>query len=179
MKKLLSILFFLSFGCFNLAVSDDLYRSCGPKPGFFAGLISDAEKMRIKCIEGIYEENQAKIKKEVEELYEVNQQIKNELTQVAAKVNYNIIECSPGSNGVVRTPLQISRCKELVLAQQVVIGRIDELMGWNEKFKAQNADAALVEPPCPTPETLNKIKPVRYFHRKLYKTWERCVVLAN
>lgn len=168
---LLLLLLLISFNSFS---NEDIYSSCGPRPGIIDRLIGSAEKIRLKCIDDIYNENNEKIKKEVADLYQISQQIKAELASVGAITNYNMIDCS-------RSAKQLNRCNELVGAQQLVIERIDELMGWNEKLKrpSEQENSTMAQPPCPTKEMLDKIKPVRYYNRKLYKSWEKCVVLAN
>jgi hypothetical protein len=33
------------------------------------------------------------------------------------------------------------------------------------------------EPPCPDADALEKMRAIRYFHKNMYQTWEKCVVL--
>jgi hypothetical protein len=116
------------------------YEMCGARPGLFDRLLTDAEKIRIKCIEDVYAANQEAIRKEVAELQATSQKLSLELKKVAVKVNYNIVQCSPRTGEPARDPKLVSRCQELVKAQNQVISRIDELMGWSEKPRPKPTD---------------------------------------
>lgn len=160
----------------------DPYGSCGTKPGFFDRLINDAEKIRLKCIDDIYEANKEKVRKEIEDLHETSNNIGIELKKVAIKVDFNIVQCSPRSGEASRDPKLVQRCQELVSAKNAVISRIDELMGWNDRPRSRdnnkaNANTASISPPCPSKEKLKEMQVARMFNRKLFQTWERCVTL--
>lgn len=156
------------------------YESCGTKPGFLTKLLTDAEKIRIKCINDIFDANREKAKKELEELYLLQNSISEELKKVAIKVDYNIVICSPRNGEPARNPNLIKQCHELLKTKNALIDRIRELTEWQEApITPTDAKMSLdkAAPPCPSKEKLDEIKGVRMFNRKLYQTWERCVSL--
>ena len=156
------------------------YENCGTRPGLLERLISDAEKIRTKCIDDIYEANKKKVQKELDELHQANLLLSDEIKKSAIKVNYNIVICSPRKGEPARSPELISRCNELVNAKNAIISRIEEITEWESKRPVISPTKATPEhivPPCPSKENLKKIQSVRMFNRKLYKTWERCVTL--
>lgn len=185
MKKLHAATFFLLFALAlvisGLVQARPTYEMCGAKPGLLDRLLTDAEKIRIKCIEDVYAANQEAIRKEVAELQATSQKLNAELKKVAIKVDYNIVQCSP-RNGETRDPKLVAKCQELVSAQNGVISRIDELMGWNERPKPKPTDSTATitaTPPCPSKQKLEEMKVARMFNRKLFKTYERCVTLGT
>lgn len=100
-------------------------------------------------------------------------QLDGEIAKVA--INFNrysgIVNCKPEKK---------DRCHEILQTQRTLIIRLDKLMGWERKVSAPQKTAVKnsdVQPPCPSKEELDKMQAVRYFHKKLYKTWERCVSL--
>lgn len=186
MKKLHALTFFVLF-IMALMVSGFVharpsYEMCGAKPGLLEGLFTDAEKIRIKCIEDVYKANQEAIQKEVADLHATSQKLSLELKKVAIKVDYNIVQCSPRTGEPPRAQKLIDRCSELVRANNAVISRIDELMGWSERPKPKPTDsnaAINATPPCPSQAKLEEMKVARMFNRKLFETYERCVTLNN
>lgn len=158
------------------------YQACGAKPSFLDRMISDAEKMRIKCIDDYYEKVKEKVRLEVVALHESHKKLDAELRKVAIKVEVGRVECSPRRGEPERSPKLIQRCQEIVVAQNAMLSRIDELMGWNEKPKPKpnsNTSAVTIVPDCPSKQKLKEMEVSRMFNRKLFETWERCVALGD
>lgn len=154
---------------------------CGAKPNLLDKFLTDAEKIRIKCIEDVYAAQQEAIRKELQELHETSQKLSSEIKKVAIKSTYNTVQCAPRPGEPVRDPKLVSRCEELVVALNRIVDRMDELNGWSSKPKPKLTDDntnIAATPPCPSKEKLEEMKPVRMFNRKLYQTYERCVTLA-
>ncbi len=159
-----------------------VYQACGAKPSFLDRMLTDAEKIRIKCIDDYYEKVKEKVRLEVEALHEAHKKLNVELKKVAIKVEVGRVECSPRRGEAERSPELIKRCQEIVLAQNAILYRIDELMGWNEKPRPQpsaNTTPASIVPDCPSKQKLKEMEVSRMFNRKLFQTWERCVALGD
>lgn len=154
------------------------YSSCGTKPGVISKLISDADEMREKCINDVYREYLEERDKEVRELHEYSKYLEQEVKKVAVKATIMLVDCGVETK---RKPELVFRCRQLNAERNAVISRIDRLMGWDQNFRtaaAKNVPAKdLPAPPCPSSTELNEIKGIRYFNKKLYQTWERCVSL--
>jgi len=172
----------LSFFCiFSIPVHADgpNYGMCGEKKDMITRLFTDAEKIRIKCIEDAFQANKEKVRREIDELYAINTKLTAELNKAAIKVNFNMVQCSPKYGEPKRAPHLIKRCEELIAAKTAVIYRINELNGWNEKPITKNPKVKNTEvnPPCPSKQKLKEMQVARMFNRKLFVTWERCVTL--
>jgi phosphoribosylanthranilate isomerase len=154
---------------------------CGPKPSKLSSFFTDAEKIRIKCIENAYELEKKLRDEEVRQLDLIQKQLETDLKKVAYKVSYAIVQChSPKNDWPIK---KTEECQKINQQRNAIISRIDHLMGWDEPFKnkiqknVQTELANNLELPCPNDEELQKIQSVRYFNRKAFKTWERCVNL--
>lgn len=162
----------------NVLLSGPNYGSCGPKPGILSRLISDADKMREKCINDVYLDYLEVRDREVRELHEYSKYLETETRKVAVKVTMIMVDCGVETK---RNPQLVIKCRQLNAERYAVISRIDRLMGWDQQFKsaaATNVPAKdLPTPPCPSSAELEQIKGIRYFNKKLYQTWERCVTL--
>jgi len=178
MKRIiLCSVFFLSY---PLHSADNGYGYCGAKPGALESFFTQAEKIREKCISDIYEAEKKKTQKEIQDLYAANKAIDAELKKVAYKIEYSMVHCNSPRGGTPNSARE-KKCNELVQAKTHVVSRIHKLMGWEARPipKAhENVSMEKMEAPCPSQAELNRMKPVRYYNRKLYTTWERCVVLA-
>ncbi len=180
MTKLKTIaLSFLFIFTIPLHAEGPNYGMCGERPGMINRLFTDAEKIRIKCIEDAYQANKEKVRKEIEDLYAMNTKLDAELKKSAIKINYNMVQCSPKYGEPKRAPSLIKRCEEIIVAKTAVISRINELNGWDAKPVAKNLKTknSEVSPPCPSKEKLKEMQVARMFNRKLFVTWERCVTL--
>lgn len=168
-------LFAISMMTSGLVHAEANYAMCGARPGLLERLISDAEKIRIKCIEDAYKANQEAVRVEVAQLIETNKKLTAEIKKVAVKVEYNRVQCEGGAS---RSSKTVARCNELLKAQIAVVKRIQFLMGWSErpKPKPSDKDATITAtPPCPSKAKLEEMKVARMFNRKLFVTYERCV----
>ena len=170
MKK--TLLFILTF-IISTSVWAQYYSQCGPKPGVLERLFTDVEKVREKCIDDIYNKHREQVLREANAVSDLIKQIQKELGKVA--VNYDpymgVVNCKSESK---------ERCEELVATLRALVTRLDKLMGWDRVMaapKQSNVKPADMKAPCPSKEELDKMKGVRYFHKKLYQTWERCVQL--
>lgn len=164
----------------GLAQAQPNYAMCGPKPGIIDRMLHDAETIRIKCIEDAYEASREAVRVEVAELYATSKQLDAEIKKSAIKVDFNRVQCVPKPGEIDRDPKLVARCQELVKAQNSIISRIDELMGWNERPKPKTTDSNATisaTPPCPSKAKLDEMKVARMFNRKLFVTYERCVTL--
>lgn len=170
MRKTLFIFLLLSFPPTLLAQD---YSQCGPKPGVLERLFTDVEKVRAKCIDDVYNKHREQVLKEANAVSDLIKQIQKELGKVAT--NYDpymgIVNCKQE---------QKERCEELVSTLRALVIRLDKLMGWDKAMSApkqSNVKPSDMKAPCPSKEDLDRMKGVRYFHKKLYQTWERCVQL--
>tara|TARA_R110000868_G_scaffold132381_5_gene343305 strand:- start:7663 stop:8217 length:555 start_codon:yes stop_codon:yes gene_type:complete len=177
MKIALTIL--LSLSSFSIFGSDIVnVAHCGAQPGFLESLFTNAQTLRVKCIDEAYEANRIKVLEESNELSDMIKAMEVELKEVAYEYTYGMIKCTP-RNGQPRDEARTKKCSEINIARNSAIGRMNDLMGWNTRAVARTETTTVEEitPPCPSKEDLDKIKPVRYFNRRLYQTWERCVQL--
>ncbi|MDO9182228.1 MAG: hypothetical protein Q7U04_07455 [Bacteriovorax sp.] len=176
------ILFFFLTGQNATLQASEIYAVCKGKPSTFERLFTDATKIREKCIKDIYDEEKRKTEQEIEALYALNKSLDIELKKVAYKFDYNLVRCRAEGDEKANDS-RTKKCGEIVTAKNSILTRIDKLNGWEIKpdFRDVNKDANLdsLKPPCPSQEELNKMQAGRYFNSKLYKTWERCVTLAQ
>lgn len=186
MKKLyaLALFFIFALGLLTSGLLQAMtaYQACGAKPSFLDRMLTDAEKMRIKCIDDYYERVKEKVRLEVEALHESHKKLDAELRKVAVKVEVGRVECSPRRGEPERSPNLVKRCQDIVTAQNAMLTRIDELMGWNERPRPKatpNTSAASIVPDCPSKQKLKEMEVTRMFNRKLFETWERCVSLGD
>lgn len=170
MKKTLLLCFILSIP-FSIFAQD--YSQCGPKPGVLERLFTDVEKVRAKCIDDIYNKHRDQVLREANTVSDLIKQVQTELGKVAN--NYDpymgVVNCKAE---------QRPRCEELVTTLRALVDRLNKLMGWDKVMSAPKTNAVKtvdMKAPCPSKEELDKMKGVRYFHKKLYQTWERCVQL--
>ncbi len=160
--------------------SEEVIKRCGDKPGILSRFFTDAEKMRLICIDQIFEEYKRKRDEEVDELDKISKELNKEISKVAVHQTVSTLDCG---NPNTRPEKLVEKCRELNIQRNLILKRIDHLMGWDQEFKSR-VEASAIKPqsieivtPCPSEEELNKMKAVRYFHRKLYKTYERCRTL--
>lgn len=179
MKKM--ILFCLLLQSFTAFSVDNIYGSCGARPGVLESFFTQAKKIREKCVNDIYEAEKKKTQKEIDDLYATNKVLDEELKKVAYKVDYAMVRCHPG-RGEAGNPAREKKCSDIVETKNNIISRIDKLMGWDARPQPkaeENITAAKIAAPCPSQDELNKMQSVRYFNKALYQTWERCVNLAQ
>ncbi len=170
MRKTILICFVLLF---PFAVLAQDYGQCEPKTGVLERLFTDVEKIREKCINDVYNKHREQVLREANELSKLIKQVQIELGKVS--INY-----SPYAGLVRCKPKQEARCNELIHTLKTLIDRQNKLMGWDKAIstkKTNTVKPADLQAPCPSKQELDKMKPVRYFHKKLYQTWERCVQL--
>lgn len=163
----------------TLHASDVDVRMCGVKVSWLENFFTHANDIRAKCIEQAYEANKRKLEAELDQLHKTQQQLAQELKKYAYKVDYNIVRCDP-PQGQAANPQRTAKCRDLIRAENAIIDRIDEIMGWKSKPLPENraqVSNAEVTPPCPSKERLQQIQAIRYFNPTLYQTWERCVML--
>lgn len=172
------LLTLISFQAF--ANSED-YLQCGPPPGLISRLLTDAEEIRIKCIDQIYEANQEKVRKEVQSLSEVSKQLDEEIQRTAITRSHGMVQCVP-SRGQTRDPKLVKRCQDAVANRAAVIDRIDRLMGWKQTYTRSSSDSkesrmkGPQEFPCPSPQEMEKMRVARAFHKRLNEMWTRCQI---
>lgn len=157
------------------------YSNCGPKPGLMERMLTNADKIRAKCVESVYEEYLKARDKEVEELSLYAKHLAEETKKVAVKATLLIVDCGVETK---RSMNLVIKCRQLNAERNAVLARIDRLMGWDQSFKSKAVDPKvdlldLPTPPCPTSLELEQIKGIRYYNKKLYQTWERCVNLGQ
>ena len=172
------LLSFLMMSTFVAAKTN--YATCGPKPGLIDRLLNDAEKIRLKCIDDAYRASQVAVNTEMAELSEISKKLDIEIKKHAIKIDNNRIQCAPKPGERRRDPKTVARCQELLSAQNLITGRINNLLGWSKrpKPKATDSDAIIAEtPPCPSKQKLDEMQVARMFNRKLFVTYERCVTL--
>jgi hypothetical protein len=155
------------------------YAQCGTRAGFLERFLTDAEEIRIKCINDAFEANKRKTTEEANQLDVVQKQLKAEIDKVAYTSTLTMVRCDPPP-GEPKNPARSAKCRELNQARNAVIERIDVLMGWNERPMSANqinTTTPQITPPCPPREDLARIQAARHFNRRLFETWERCVQL--
>lgn len=165
---------------FSTALAADI-SMCGAKPSTLSSFFTDAEKIRVKCIEAAYKKEAELRDLEVRQLDDLQKKLEIDLKKVAYKVEYARVECtSPDRTWPAK---KTEACHLITQQRNAIISRIDHLMGWDEPIKRKiNTTESIdttsnFEVPCPTDTELKKIQSVRYFDRSLYKLWERCVNL--
>lgn len=172
---LVSAYFTQAFG-----LTSPAYAQCGARAGFLERLLTDAEEIRIKCINDVYEANKRKTLEEANQLDAVQKQLKSEIDNVAYTSTLTMVRCDAPA-GQPKNPARTAKCRELNEARNAVIDRINTLMGWNERALPVNRAATTtpdITPPCPPREDLARIQAARAFNRRLFETWERCVQLS-
>ena len=177
MNILLAVI--LAFGPISLLGSDSIdVAHCGARPGFLENLFTNAQTLRIKCIDEAYEANRIKVLEEANELSDMIKAMALELEQTAYHYDFAMIKCEPPS-GQPRDEARVLKCRQINAARNSAINRMNDLMGWNTRAIARTESTTIEEitPPCPSKADLDKMKPVRYFNRRIYQTWERCVQL--
>ncbi|PIP89151.1 MAG: hypothetical protein COW01_00230 [Bdellovibrionales bacterium CG12_big_fil_rev_8_21_14_0_65_38_15] len=175
----ITLAFLLSLSSFSILGSDTVnVAHCGARPSFLENLFTNAESIRVKCIDEAYEANRIKVLEEANQLSDMIKAMEVELKVVAYEYSYAMIKCTP-RNSERRDEARIKKCREINEARNSVIGRMNDLMGWNTRAEVRNENTTIEEitPPCPSKSDLDKMKPVRYFNRSIYQTWERCVQL--
>lgn len=176
--QFIALFFFVTFPA--LASSDIVdVAHCGVRPGLLERFLTNAESVRIKCINDAYEANRRKVLEEANELSEMIKLMEVELKQVAHFYDVIHLRCEP-SYGGNRDEVRIRKCHSINNARNSAIDRLNELMGWNSRVIVRNESTTVKEitPPCPSKADLDKMKPVRYFNRRIYQAWERCVQLS-
>lgn len=178
MKPLLIVLGALLSSALE-AAAPPIYAHCGARPGLFERFLTDAEEIRIKCINDAFEANKRKTIEEANQLDAVQKQLKTEIDKVAYTSTLTMVRCDAPA-GQPKNPARTAKCRELNEARNAIIERINTLMGWNERPLPANRAAITtpnITPPCPPREDLARIQPIRHFNRRLFETWERCVQL--
>ncbi len=179
-KQFIQTIFFISILSATSHAETNPYQSCGPKANLVTRLLTDAEKIRLACINDVYDKITQQRDKEVAELTETIQNVKKELQEVAFKIEYGLLHCEAPRGYPAHNPQKVARCKELSPLLNSLIDRQRALTEWVPR-KQQNQGttaAAPVEAPCPSKQDLKKMQSVRYFNKKLYKSWEKCVSLS-
>ena len=181
MFKLLSLFAIMAFS--SLALAQD-YMTCGPKPGLISSLLSDAEKIHQKCLDQVYEENRAKVLREVAALQEVRIQLDEEIKKTAIESTISTVQCAPKRNQT-RDPQLVKRCQDAIRAKNKVVDRIDKLMGWKDQYARPKAETASTnqsqrkdtsEYPCPSKAELDEMRTARVFNKRLNEMWTRCSI---
>ena len=86
MTKIYTIAFFFLFIITTpLHAEGPNYGMCGARPGMINRLFTDAEKIRIKCIEDAYQANKEKVRKEKLEEAKKNKHPKKEVLEQETK----------------------------------------------------------------------------------------------
>lgn len=175
--------FLLAFMGFSQFVSAEDVMLCGPKPGVISSLLSDAEKIRQRCLDQVYEENRAKAIREVHALQEVQVKLDEEIKQTAISSTISTVQCVPNRNQT-RDPKLVRRCQDAVRARTGVIARIDKLMGWQRNYPRPDARATSsnsqskerTEFPCPSHAELQEMQTARVFNKRINEMWMRCSI---
>lgn len=178
MKKLLLVS--LLFSSLSSAASSPDISQCGEPPSIIGKLFTNAEEIRIKCINDAYESHKRKVLEEANALSNLSKKMEVELKKVAYQYKGYSVQCDPGP-GDKKDPARTKKCHEINKARNVVINRMNVLMGWNSAPRPQKqkmTEKDITPPPCPSKADLDKLKPVRYFHKGAYEIWERCVNLG-
>lgn len=156
----------------------DEFAQCGAPVGLFKDLFTNARHVREICIETLRQENQKKKQEELEEIQRAMKKVDNKLKAVAYSYESNRVYCESRTPFEAPSKERTKECRELLASKNALITRMDYLMGWDRKLTSKKVESTKeVELGCPNKEELQKIKAVRYFNKKLYQTWERCVVL--
>lgn len=167
----------LSLITFSVMANDQVAQ-CGAEPGFFQDLFTNAKHVREICLETLRKENEKKKYEELAEIQTGMKAIDKRLKEVAYKYNYPNIHCEASASQRPNEE-RTKECRALIRSKSALIDRMNYLMGWDSKPKQveKGKEPAPSQLDCPSKSELEKIKPVRYFNKKLYQTWERCVVL--
>lgn len=175
-KLIAALVLVLSLPCFASDTVDVAH--CGARPGLLERFLTNAQSIRIKCIDEAYEANRVKVLEEANELSDMIKLMEEELKQVAYSYQLGHLSCEP-RNGQPRDENRVKKCREINAARNSAIDRMNNLMGWNSRVIVRNEATTVkdITPPCPSRADLDKMKPVRYFNRRIYQTWERCVQL--
>ena len=155
--------------------------SCGPQVNVFERLLTDAEEVRLKCIDDYYAEKKAERERLIVEVQQLIKEKELDLEKSAFKFDkkLNRVRCQ-NPNGD-RDQTLVKKCEEDLKIYNALIAQLDQLMGWNIVDPDRNKSVAELqaqgEPPCPDQATMEKIKPLRLYRKHLYQLYERCAVL--
>ena len=172
MKILMTFLFLYSS---LLYASKPDTSQCGEAPGLLGRMFTDAEAIRRKCINDAYDAPQRKVLEEANALSDMIKKLEVELKKVAYDYKVYTVRCTPGA-GDKKDPQRVKKCNEINSARNAIIRRMNVLMGWNSAPRPQRdkiTERDLTPPPCPSPQDLEKLRPVRYFNKAAYQIWER------
>lgn len=184
MGRLLTLVsFFLIIPLISYA--DGGRDSCGARPSALKRLLTDAEDIRLKCIDDYFvaqKEANARLATQVSE--EIQKQ-KEVLKKSAYKTDDLLlrIHCDFPME-IPSSKVRTEQCRRELALYNGLIAQLDHIMGWDRSVVKPVSGAAEqiqkdLELPCPDEETLGKIQPVRYFKKNLYKIYERCRELSQ
>lgn len=175
--------FTLAYIIFTTTVLAADVSMCGARPNVLSRFFTDAEKIRVKCINDAFDLEKKLRDDEVQKLDIIQKKLDLDIKKVAYKSTLTILLCDNEDHTWPKN--KIEECHRLNEQRNAVISRIDHLMGWDIPMKSslksspESIQNNQVEVPCPSAEELQKIQGIRYFDKKAYKTWERCVNLRQ
>ena len=160
-----------------VTVSESTLKFCQTKvKSPINDIANEAEKIRKKCIEEIFEEYLKDRDSEIKELSNYSKKIDAELRKVAVKVEIFNADCGLETS---RNPKLVKKCRDLSYEKSLIFGRIEKLNSWDEDFKVNATNPnievdELIPPPCPTKDYIQKLSGMKNHNRSLYMNWEKC-----
>lgn len=182
MRLILSVLFFLSMS--QLAFAQGAQNNCGPKASFFERLLTDAEKIRIQCINDFYDQKKIEVDNLVAELDKEIQKQKKIIQENAYKAGPVLTTVQCDSRQGDHDPKKVATCEKALELYSALVAQMNHLMGWDiprAKDFSGSPDQVqkALEIKCPDEKTLKAIQPVRYFKKSLYQLYEHCIMLGT
>lgn len=181
MRFILSIFFLMCFS--SSAFAQDVQSLCGPRSSFFERLLTDAEKIRIQCINDYYDQKKIEVEKLIAELDKEIQKQKKIIQDNAFKAGpvLTTVQCDSRQGG--HDPKKVAACEKALELYSALVAQMNHLMGWDiprtKDFSASPEQVKKsLEITCPDEKTLKAIQPVRYFKKNLYQLYEHCAVLG-
>lgn len=183
MKTVIHLGLLLSFGLSPSPVQAGNF-GCGGKPSVFERLLTNAEEVRLKCIDDYFaaqKEKNARLAAELSAAIKMQKQVLRQSAYEADKALLTVSCAFPAS--IPSAKQKTEQCRKELALYQGLIAQLDHLMGWDRALTKRTQGSAeeireSLELPCPDEQTLNKIQPIRYFKKNLYKVYERCRILA-
>lgn len=86
-KRFIQTIFFISILSATSHAETNPYQSCGPKANLVTRLLTDAEKIRLACINDVYDKITQQRDKEVAELTETIQNVKKNFKKLLSKLS--------------------------------------------------------------------------------------------
>lgn len=181
MRFIFSILFLICIS--DSASAQGVQSLCGPRASLFERLLTDAEKIRIQCINDYYDQKKIEVEKLVADLDKEIQKQKKIIQENAFKAGpvLTTVQCDSRQGG--HDPKKVATCKKALELYSALVTQMNHLMGWDtprtRDFSASPEQVKKsLEITCPDEKTLKTIQPVRYFRKNLYQVYEHCAILG-